>query len=115
PSFVTEPCSRGVPARPVAPIRRRMGVREESGCEGEMARVRTFDVSAAEARRIALAAQGFADRPPTGAVDGRLIRRVLGRIGLLQVDSVNVLVRTQYLPLYARLGPYSAPILDAMT
>src|SRR5438067_9081386 len=79
-----------------------------------MARVRSYDVSAAEARRIALAAQGFADRPPTGAVDVRLIRRVLGRIGLLQVDSVNVLVRTQYLPLYARLGPYAAPLLDRL-
>lgn len=80
-----------------------------------MARVRTYDVSAAEARRIALAAQGFADRPPAGAVDARLIRRVLGRIGLLQVDSVNVLVRTQYLPLYSRLGPYPATLLDTLT
>jgi uncharacterized protein YcaQ len=79
-----------------------------------MPRVRTFDVSAAEARRIALAAQGFADRQPSGSVDVRLIRRVLGRIGLLQVDSVNVLVRTQYLPLYSRLGPYSASLLDGM-
>ncbi|HZO29281.1 MAG TPA: winged helix-turn-helix domain-containing protein [Chloroflexota bacterium] len=79
-----------------------------------MAGVRAFDVSASEARRIALAAQGFADRPPGGAVDARLIRRVLGRVGLLQIDSVNVLVRTQYLPLFARLGPYPASILETM-
>ena len=79
-----------------------------------MARVRSYDISAAEARRIALAAQGFVDRPPTGAVDLRLIRRVLGRIGLLQIDSVNVLARTQYLPLFARLGPYSAHVLDSL-
>jgi len=79
-----------------------------------VAGVRAFDVSATEARRIALAAQGFADRPPSGAVDARLIRRVLGRIGLLQIDSVNVLVRTQYLPLFSRLGPYPAPILETL-
>jgi uncharacterized protein len=79
-----------------------------------VAGVRTFNISAAEARRIALAAQGFADRPPSSAVDARLIRRVLGRIGLLQIDSVNVLVRTQYLPLFSRLGPYPAPILETM-
>lgn len=72
------------------------------------------DVSAAEARRIALAAQGFTDRPPNGTVDARLIRRVLGRIGLLQIDSVNALVRTQYLPLFARLGPYPARLLDSL-
>jgi uncharacterized protein YcaQ len=76
--------------------------------------VRAFDLSAAEARRIALAAQGFADRPPSGIVDGRLIRRVLGRVGLLQIDSVNVLVRTHYLPLFSRLGPYPIPILETM-
>lgn len=77
-----------------------------------MPRVRTFDFSAAEARRIALAAQGFTDRRPTGAVDARLLRRVIGRVGLLQIDSVNVLARTQYLPLFARLGPYPAHLLD---
>jgi uncharacterized protein YcaQ len=76
--------------------------------------LKVYDVSAAEARRIALVAQGFADRPPNGAVDARLIRRVLGRIGLLQIDSVNVLVRTQYLPLFARLGPYPATLLESL-
>lgn len=72
------------------------------------------DFSVSEARRIALAAQGFADKRPSGLVDARLIRRVLGRVGLLQIDSVNVLVRTQYLPLYSRLGPYPAKILETL-
>ena len=79
-----------------------------------MPTISTFDLSASEARRIALAAQGFADRPPTGTVNARLVRRVLGRVGLLQVDSVNVLTRTQYLPLFSRLGPYPASLLDAL-
>jgi uncharacterized protein len=65
-----------------------------------------------EARRIALAAQGFADPVPTGRVDRRHLRRVMSRIGLLQLDSVPVVIRTQYLPLFSRLGPYRPRMLD---
>ena len=50
-------------------------------------------LSAAEARRLALASQGLAGPRPEGRADGWGLRRVIGAVGLLQIDSVNVLAR----------------------
>ncbi|MFP5071003.1 winged helix-turn-helix domain-containing protein [Pseudonocardia nantongensis] len=69
-------------------------------------------ISADVARRAFLAAQGFTDPRPSGAVTRRHLQRVLGRVKLLQLDSVNVAVRAHYMPLFSRLGSYPTSLLD---
>jgi uncharacterized protein len=68
-------------------------------------------LSRAEARRIALAAQGFLD-PRHATPDLRTLNRTVRRTGVLQIDSVNVLQRAHYMPLFSRIGPYDAALLD---
>ena len=63
-----------------------------------------------QARRIALAAQGFCDRAHS-TPSMRTFDRTIGRTGVLQVDSVNVLQRAHYMPLYSRMGPYDVDLL----
>lgn len=70
----------------------------------------TPTLSRAQARRIALAAQGFAD-PPHAVPTMRTFDRTLARTGVLQVDSVNVLQRAHYMPLYSRMGAYDVDLL----
>jgi uncharacterized protein YcaQ len=64
-----------------------------------------------QARRIALAAQAFASRGKATPSRERMLATIR-QLGLLQLDSVNVLIRSHYLPLYSRLGPYSTKVLD---
>ncbi len=71
-------------------------------------------VSAAQARRIALAAQGFG-RPHAETTGTRQLNLAIDRLGLLQLDSVNVFERSHYLPLFARLGAYDKADLDRLT
>lgn len=70
-------------------------------------------ISPAVARRIALAAQGFGDQRPGTPPTRRHLNRVLDRVRVLQLDSVNVAVRAHYAPLFARLGHYPMDLVDA--
>jgi uncharacterized protein len=69
-------------------------------------------LSLAAARRIAMAAQGFGrprpERPPSVGQIARLVER----LGVLQLDSVNVFLRAHYMPVFSRLGPYDRSRLD---
>jgi len=71
----------------------------------------TLAFSLKQARRLALAAQGFNGRQPL-TVKAPHVNRLIERLGLLQIDSVNAVVRSHYLPLFSRLGSYPSTLLD---
>jgi uncharacterized protein len=68
-------------------------------------------LSLAEARRIALAAQGFGGPRPEKITAARWLKTI-DQLSLHQIDSVNVLVRAHYLPAFSRLGPYDRSLID---
>ncbi|MGC4176039.1 winged helix-turn-helix domain-containing protein [Demequina sp.] len=73
----------------------------------------TQTLSAAEARRVFLAAQGMASKRPAGRVRDRQFAQYLNRQGVLQLDSVNVFARAHHMPVFSRYGPYDITALDS--
>jgi uncharacterized protein YcaQ len=71
----------------------------------------TETLSAAQARRIALAAQGFGTA--AAGLNAAAFRRTARKLGVIQIDSVNVVTRTHYLPAFSRLGAYPRDILES--
>src|SRR6187549_691079 len=69
-------------------------------------------LTAAQARRVAVAAQGFHEQKPQGPVTRAHLRRLVSRIQVLQLDSVSVAVRAHYAPVFSRLGPYDREVLE---
>ncbi|WP_309073035.1 DNA glycosylase AlkZ-like family protein [Paenarthrobacter sp.] len=74
----------------------------------------TASLSLSQARRIALAAQGLAKVRPVGPVTSRAVGRTFAQLQLVQIDSVNVVARSHYLPFFSRLGNYDPLILNSM-
>ena len=68
-------------------------------------------ITAAQARRIALTAQGFGSARPAGKVTMKHLDRMVRHTGLIQIDSVNVLARAHLMPLYSRSGPYDPGLI----
>jgi uncharacterized protein YcaQ len=69
-------------------------------------------LTAGQARRVAVAAQGFHEPKPRGPVNRAHLRRLISRIQVLQLDSVSVAVRAHYAPVFSRLGPYDRDVVD---
>ncbi|NIE73849.1 winged helix-turn-helix domain-containing protein [Pantoea sp. Ap-967] len=70
-----------------------------------------LELSNHQARRLALSAQGFGKQPGSTLP---ALKRMLNRLGVVQIDSVNAVVRSHYLPLFSRLGDYPMPLLDQL-
>ena len=74
----------------------------------------TLSLSKKEAKRIAIRAQGLSGQRPTKQIEIDDVHRSIRAMGLLQIDSVNVCVRSHYMPLFSRLGVYDQDLLDRL-
>ena len=72
-------------------------------------------LSIADARALALAAQGFDTPRPASKATQRHVNSLISRLGVIQIDSVNVLVRSQELPLFSRLGNHDRNAIPKAT
>ena len=70
-------------------------------------------LSARDARRIAIAAQGLGRRPKRAGEDE--LAAMVGQLGVVQLDSVNVLARSHYLVAWSRVGPYDPAAFDRLS
>ena len=71
-----------------------------------------MSMTLSEARRLAVASQGFGERPARPSIGH--VRKLATRLHAFQIDSVNVLARAHYVPAFARLGPYPMDLLDSL-
>src|SRR5205814_3269897 len=75
----------------------------------------TDSLSRQEARWLALAAQGLGQPRPPETPDRAAVLAAVERMGVLQLDAINVIERTQFLVLFARLGAYDRGLLHQLT
>lgn len=77
--------------------------------------IKPVSISAKQARHLALAGQGFETPDPARPVDRRRIMKMIRKTNMLQIDSVNVLSRAHYMPVFSRLGVYDRALLDQLS
>lgn len=74
----------------------------------------TARLSLHQARRMALNSQGLTKVRPTEPVTARAVGRTFAQLQLVQIDSVNIISRSHFLPFFSRLGSYDRNVLTTM-